>query len=64
MPNILTKEKIIFKNGRPEAVILDIKKYERLLEIAEDREDLAELKRTKKKRASFKQLKEYVKSRV
>ena len=64
MPNILTKEKIIFKNGRPEAVILDIKKYERLLEIAEDKEDLAELKRTKKKGASFKQLKEYVKSRV
>ncbi len=64
MPNSLTKEKIIFKNGRPEAVVLGIKKYERLLEIAENKEDLAELKHIKKNGTSFKQLKEYAKGRI
>ena len=63
MPALL-KEKIIFKNGKPEAVILDIKKYQQLLEIAEDKEDLAELHRIKRSKTSFKDLKDYLKNSV
>ena len=48
MNTVITKEKILFKNGKPDAVILDIGRYEKLLEVAEEKEDLAELKRIKK----------------
>ncbi|MEK7077605.1 MAG: type II toxin-antitoxin system Phd/YefM family antitoxin [Patescibacteria group bacterium] len=61
MNTVITKEKILFKNGKPDAVILDIGRYEKLLEVAEEKEDLAELKRIKKSKTSFKELKNYLK---
>lgn len=64
MNTVATKEKILFKDGKPNAVILDIGRYEELLEIAEEKEDLAELKRIKKTKTSFKELKSYLKNRV
>ena len=52
------------KNGRPKAVILDIKKYERLLEMAEDREDILELRKIKRGKASFRKIEDYLAHRV
>jgi PHD/YefM family antitoxin component YafN of YafNO toxin-antitoxin module len=60
MATTITKPQIIVRNGKPRAVILDIKKYERLLEIIENKEDLAELRRIKKSKTSFRELKEYL----
>jgi prevent-host-death family protein len=54
---------IIVRNGKPSAIILDINKYEKLLEMAGDREDLLELRRIKKNKTSFRELRTYLKSR-
>ena len=64
MSTLLEKTQVIVKNGKPRAVILDIKKYESLLEMAEDREDLAELRRIKKGKIAFRILDDYLKIRV
>ena len=58
---IATKPQIIIKNGKPNAVVLAIKDYERLLELLEDKNDLADLKRIKKSGTSFRNIDEYVK---
>lgn len=63
MPTLL-KERIIFKNGKPEAVVLDIDRYEKLLEIAQEKEDLAELRQIKKSKTYFRDLQDYIKDRV
>lgn len=55
------KPQLVVRDGRPRAVILGLKAYERLLEAAEDREDLRELRRIKKGRASFRALRDYLK---
>jgi len=60
MATTITKPQIIVRNGKPQAVILDIKKYERLLEIIENKEDLVELRRIKRSKTSFRELKEYL----
>jgi len=60
MPAILEKLQIIMKNGKPNAVVLGIKKYERLLEMAEDREDLLELRKIKRGKVSFGKLEDYI----
>ncbi|MEK7516396.1 MAG: type II toxin-antitoxin system prevent-host-death family antitoxin [Patescibacteria group bacterium] len=64
MPTILEKPKFITKNGKPKAVILDIRAYQKLLELVEDKEDLAELRKIKMGKTSFKELKGYLKEGV
>ncbi len=64
MANISTRTKVIIENGKPTAVVLDIKKYEKLLELVKDKLDLAELRRIKKSKPSFKSLSTYLKKRV
>lgn len=49
------KPRVIIKNGKPSSVILNIRAYERLLELAEDKEDLLELKLIKKQGTNFKE---------
>ncbi|HEY4495220.1 MAG TPA: hypothetical protein VJC01_02095 [Candidatus Paceibacterota bacterium] len=61
MAIVREKTQIITLGGQPYAIILDIKKYERLLEAAEEKTDLAELHRIKKDKTSFRELKEYLK---
>ena len=61
MSVILEKPQIIVKNGRAKAVILGIREYKRLLEMAEDKEDLIELHRIKKSKTSFRGLHDYLK---
>ena len=53
--------KIVLKNGKLDAVVLDISDYEKLLEIAEDKEDLAELKKIKAGKTSFRNIDAYLK---
>lgn len=52
----ISKPQIVLRNGKPQAVVLDIKEYKYLLEAAEENEDLAELKRIKKSKTHFKEL--------
>ncbi len=56
MLTTIQKPRIILKNGKPQSVVLSIRVYERLLELAEDKEDLLELKRIKRQGTNFKEL--------
>ena len=62
MSRVVVKTKIILKNGKPSAVILDIKKYETLLEAVEDRKEIEELRHLKKIKTSFRLLEDYMKT--
>ena len=64
MAHISAKTKVIIENGKPTAVVLNIRRYEKLLELAEEKEDLAELRRIRKDKPSFKPLSDYLKKRV
>lgn len=50
---------MIVKNGKPQAVILDLREYKQLLDLAEIKSDLSELKKIKKGRTSFRSIEEY-----
>jgi prevent-host-death family protein len=54
---------IITRNGKPVSVILPIKKYEELLERAEDAEDAAWLKKMRKKPLHYRPLDQYLADR-
>ncbi len=54
---------IITRNGKPVSVILPIKKYEELLERAEDAEDVAWLKKMRKKPLHYRSLDQYLADR-
>ena len=60
MANANLQPQIVTLNGRPKAVILDIQEYERLLQAAEDRKDINELKRIKKGKTNFREFKDYL----
>ena len=64
MNTALEKTQVVVKNGKLKAVILDIKKYERLLETSEDRADLLELQKIRKGKTSFRKLEDYLADRV
>ena len=51
---------IVTRNGKPVSVIIPIKDYEELLERAEDTEDVAWLKRARKKKLKYRPLEEYL----
>ena len=54
---------IVIRNGKPVSVILPMKTYEELLERAEDAEDVAYLKKARKKPLHYRPLKEYLADR-
>ena len=54
---------IVTRNGKPVAVIVPIKDYEELLERAEDAEDVAWLKRARKKKLHYRSLENYLTER-
>ena len=60
MANINLQPQIVTLNGKPKAVILDIQEYQRLLQAAEDRKDINELKRIKKGKTNFREFKDYL----
>jgi len=47
---------IVTKNGKPVSVILPIRKYQEMLERLEDSEDVAWLKRARRKKLHFRPL--------
>jgi prevent-host-death family protein len=49
---------IVTRNGKPVSVILPIKAYEELIERAEDAEDVAWLKKARRKPMHFRPLRE------
>ena len=54
---------MIYKSGKPTAVILPLARYEELLELAEDAADIAYLKKARQEGMSFRPFSEYVKDR-
>ena len=54
---------IVTRNGKPVSVIIPIKDYEELLERAEDAEDVAWLKRARRKKLHYRPLAEYIAER-
>lgn len=47
---------VIYREGKPTAIILDINEYEELIEQLEDAEDLAYIRELKKKELEFESL--------
>jgi hypothetical protein len=54
---------ILYRNGRPSAVLLDIKTYEDLLRRAEDLHDLQELQRRRNEPQVYRSFDEYLDGR-
>ena len=52
---------IVFREGRPAAVILDIAEYKRMLERLEDTEDLRTLESMRKRPLKFRSLDDFLK---
>jgi prevent-host-death family protein len=55
------KPQVILKNGKPNAVILDIKDYQEMLERLEDAHDLKQLRRMRSRPMKFRLLEEVLK---
>jgi prevent-host-death family protein len=54
---------IVTRNGKPVSVIIPIKEYEELLERAEDAEDVAWLKRARKRKLHYRSVEDYLTER-
>lgn len=52
---------MVYKNGKPSAVIVDIEEYREMLERLEDAEDLAVLEEMRRKPMEFKRLDDFLK---
>ena len=52
---------VVFREGKPRAVILDIEEYQEMLERLEDLEDLKMLERMRKESLTFRRLDEFLK---
>ena len=63
MKGAKAEPEIITRNGEPVSVILPIKRYEELLKRAEDAEDIAWLKKARKKPLRYRPLEEYLTDR-
>ena len=58
--NLKIKPQVVMKNGRPDAVIIDIKDYQKLLERLEDKEDLADLIKMRKGSLRFRKFDDFL----
>ena len=58
-----SEPEIVTRNGKPVSVILPIKKYQEMIERLEDTEDVAWLKKARKKPLHYRPLKEYLADR-
>ena len=57
---IKTKPQLIMKDGKPDAVIINIKDYYNMLDRLEDKEDLADLERMRKGHLKFRKLDDFL----
>jgi len=60
----LKEPEMIYKSGKPTAVILPLAQYEELLELAEDAVDIAYLKKARLEGMSFRPFSEYEEERT
>jgi antitoxin Phd_YefM of type II toxin-antitoxin system len=60
MKRSFSEREIVTRKGKPVSVILPIKDYQELLERAEDAEDVAWLKRARRKKVQYRPLEEYL----
>ena len=60
MKTSLPEPEIVIRKGKPVSVILPIKDYQELLERAEDAEDVAWLKRARRKKLHYRPLEDYL----
>jgi PHD/YefM family antitoxin component YafN of YafNO toxin-antitoxin module len=60
MKGTLPEPEIVTRKGKPVSVIIPIKDYEELLELLEDRDDVAWLKRARRKPLQYRPLEEYL----
>lgn len=63
MKAALREPEIVTRKGKPVSVIIPIKDHEELLERLEDAEDMAWLKRARKKPLHYRPLEEYLAER-
>ena len=63
MKTILHEPEIVMKRGKPVSVILPIKDFEELLERMEDAEDVAWLKRARRKPLHYRPIEDYLAGR-
>ena len=59
----LSEPEIVTRKGKPVSVIIPIKEYEELLELLEDANDAAFLKRARRKPLHFRPLEDYLAER-
>lgn len=55
-----TKPQLVMKNGKPNAVIIDIKDYRKMLERLEDKEDLDDLVKIRTSAPSFREFDDFL----
>ena len=55
-----SRPQVVIKNGIPNAVIIDIKDYQNLLERLEDKEDLADLQKMRKGTLHFRKFDDFL----
>jgi PHD/YefM family antitoxin component YafN of YafNO toxin-antitoxin module len=60
----LPEPEIVTRNGKPVSVIIPIEDYEELLERVEDSEDVASLKRARRKPLHYRPLEDYLAERT
>jgi hypothetical protein len=60
----IKEPEMIYKSGKPTAVILPLAEYNKLLELAEDIVDIADLKKARREGMCFRPFSEYVKERT
>lgn len=63
MKATLPEPEIVTRKGKPVSVILSIKDYEELLERLEDAEDVAHLKKARRKPMQYRSLDDYLSER-
>ena len=63
MKGTLAEREIVTRNGKPVSVIVPIKDYEELLERVEDAEDIAWLRRARRKPLHYRPLEDYLAER-
>jgi prevent-host-death family protein len=57
---VKTKPQIIIKNGKPSAVIIDIKDYSKMLERLEDEDDLNDLRKIRTGSPQFRKFADFL----
>lgn len=57
---VKTKPQLVMKNGKPNAVIIDIQDYRKMLERLEDKEDLDDLVKIRMSTPSFRKFDDFL----